>query len=53
MLDKGAVPQELHENRHNDDEQSKHEQVVDCLLLITGLENVKHLFIRLGEKNQY
>ena len=46
MLDQGAVPQELHENRHDDDEQGEYKQVVESLALVTGLQNVKHLFIR-------
>ena len=46
VLDQGAVPQELHENRHDDDKQGEDDQVVDGLALVTGLQNVKHLFIR-------
>jgi len=46
VLDQGAVPQELHEEGHNHDEQGEHDEIVEHLALVTGLENVKHLFIR-------
>jgi hypothetical protein len=46
MLDQSAVPQELHEKGHDNNEQHEHNYVINCLLLVTGLENIKHLFIR-------
>jgi len=46
VLDQGAVPQKLHEHGHDDDEQGEDNQVVESLALVTGLQNVKHLFIR-------
>jgi hypothetical protein len=46
VLDQCAVPQELHEEGHDHHEQDEHDEVVDHLALVTGLENVKHLFIR-------
>lgn len=46
MLDQGVIPQEPHDHGHDNDEQGEHNQVINCLLLVTGLENVKHLFIR-------
>jgi len=43
VLDESVIPQEPHDHGHDNDEQGEHEQVVDGLLLVTGLENVKHL----------
>ena len=47
MLDQSAVPQELHEHGHDDDEQGENNQVVDGLALVTGLQNVEHLLCSL------
>ena len=44
VLDQSAVPQELHEEGHDHNEQSENNNIVNHLLLTAGLDNVKHLY---------
>ena len=50
VLDQGRIPQEAKQNSHDDDVNGHDDDIVQSLLLVTGLENVQHLFIRNTEK---
>ena len=45
VLDQGRIPQEAKQNSHDDDVNGHDDDIVQSLLLVTGLENVQHIFL--------